>query len=99
MKTIVQGLVEVGWVVHEAATCSAEGERWPNYKRETDFLGDFLALQKRASRAAFTNPHAYFNHFEPEFLSVFGGFYRLYVHANHGHVVFFPNTRFVAVDG
>src|SRR5690606_37022899 len=98
VEAAVQRVVKLLRVVNEAATGSAQCVGRSDYKRETDFLSDLLALQERRGRGAAADANAEFLHFQPEFLAIFGCLDGVDVHTNYPHPVMLPQTCFLALD-
>ena len=99
MKAIVERFFKIFRFFHKTSSGAAEGKRGPDDQGKSNFLRNFLALQKGGGGFAFTYFDVEFMHLQPELLPVFGCFDGFDVDPDNFHPEFLPNTCFFAING
>ena len=82
----------------KATPSSPQRIRRPDYQWKSDFLSDFFPAQKRGSRCPPANAHVKLNHFQPEFLAVFGSLNSQNIHPDNLHSIMVPHSCLITIN-
>ncbi|MCY1368673.1 hypothetical protein D9M69_556700 [compost metagenome] len=99
VQAVIQGSIKLLGGVDKPAARTSKGIRRADHQREARFLCDLFSFQERFGGTPLANPDTQLQHFLTEKLAVFGGFYGFDIYANDLHIVFFPDTGFITING